>query len=83
VLIQLTRQAPPWRKLAMVVQLNLSTRTLMLSGLRERYPQADTAALHRRLADLLLGPELALRVYGPLQEVSDAAQSTGETTNAR
>jgi hypothetical protein len=24
--------------------------------------------LHRRLADLLLGPDLAVQVYGPLQE---------------
>lgn len=66
VLIQLTRQAPPWRKLEMVVQLNQSTQVLMLSGLRERYPHADETELRRRMADLLLGPELALQVYGPL-----------------
>lgn len=82
VLVQLTRQAPPWRKLEMVVQLNQSTRTLMLSGLRERYPQADEMELRRRMADLLLGPELALQAYGPLPKmVNEAkhAQCSGET----
>jgi hypothetical protein len=38
-----------------------------LSGLRQRYPQATPEEL-RRLADLLLGPELAARAYGPLPE---------------
>lgn len=85
VLVQLTRQAPPWRKLQMVVQLNQSTRTLMLSGLRKRYPQADNAELQRRLADLLLGPELALQVYGPLSKTSSAVddmQNIGKTEHA-
>jgi len=31
-----------------------------------RHPQATPAELHRLLADLWLGPELAARVYGPL-----------------
>ena len=68
VLIKLLRQAPPWRKLHMVGQLNQTVRTLALSGLRQRHPQASLQELRRRLADLLLGPELADRVYGPLQE---------------
>ncbi len=46
-------------------QLNQSVRLLALSGLRQRYPQADPGELRRRLADLVLGPELAERVYGP------------------
>lgn len=86
VLIQLTRQAPPWRKWEMVVQLNQSTRTLMLSGLRERYPHADETELRRRMADLLLGPELALQVYGPLSKMVNEVktpQGVGETGNAR
>ncbi len=84
VLVALTRQAPPWRKLKMVVQLNQSTRTLMLSGLRKRYPQADAAELHRYMADLLLGPELALEVYGPLPKTSNVKDVHGaEATYAR
>lgn len=33
-LIRLLRQAPPWRKLHVVGQLNETVRTLVLSGLR-------------------------------------------------
>jgi len=36
-------------------QLNAGLRTIPLSGLRERHPQADEAELRRRMADLLLG----------------------------
>jgi hypothetical protein len=74
VLIKLLRQAPPWRKLHMVDQLNQTVRTLALSGLRQRHPNATPQELRRRLADLLLGPELAARVYGPLHapEAPDA-----------
>jgi hypothetical protein len=66
--LELLRQAPPWRKVAMVDQMNQTVRTLALSGLRQRYPQADPDELRRRLADLLLGPALAAKVYGPLLE---------------
>ncbi len=65
VLIQLLRQAPPWRKLAMLGQLNAAARTLALTGLRQRYPQATFPELQRHLADLLLGSELANQAYGP------------------
>lgn len=68
VLIGLLRQAPPWRKLEMVAEMNATVRSLMLAGLRQRYPTATPEELHRRLADLVLGPELAARVYGPVPE---------------
>jgi len=67
VLIGLLRQAPPWRKLHMVGQLNQTVRTLALSGLRARYLEATPQELRRRLADLLLGPDLAAQVYGSLR----------------
>ena len=63
--VELLRQAPAWRKLQMVDQLNQAARMLALSGLRQRYPHAAPAELRRRLADLVLGAELAARVYGP------------------
>ena len=72
ILIDLLRKAPTWRKLEMVGQLNEAVKTMMLIGLRERYPEDSPALLHRRMADLLLGPELAARVYGPLGEDEDA-----------
>jgi hypothetical protein len=66
VLIRLLRNAPPWRKLEMVDQLNQSVKLLALTGLRQRFPQDDEKRLRRRLADLLLGEELAIRAYGPV-----------------
>jgi hypothetical protein len=66
VMLQLLRQAPVWRKWQMMAQLNAMAKSLALSGLRQQYPQASEAELRRRLADRLLGPELALAAYGPL-----------------
>ena len=73
VLIGLLRQAPAWRKVHMVDQLNQAVWLLALSGLQTRYPSATPQELRRRLADLLLGPDLAARAYGPLPEEADAA----------
>lgn len=66
VLLDLYRQASGPRKLAIVGELYATARQLMLGGLRERYPHAGETELRRRLADLLLGPELAEKAYGPL-----------------
>lgn len=68
VLIRLLREAPTWRKLEMVDQLNQSVKMLALAGLRQRHPNDGEDHLHRRLADLLLGDELARKAYGPLPE---------------
>lgn len=67
--IQLWRQASPTRKMQMLAQLNASARILALAGLRSRYPHASETELRRKLADLLLGEELARKVYG---EITDA-----------
>jgi hypothetical protein len=48
----------------MVGQLNTTVRTLALSGLRQRHPEASPETLRRMLADLILGEELAAKVYG-------------------
>jgi hypothetical protein len=72
VLIRLLREAPSWRKLEMVGQMNEAVKTMMLNGLRERYPQDSPVLLRRRMADLLLGPELAARVYGPFRGEENA-----------
>ena len=62
--IKLLREAPPWRKMEMLVSLNASAQELALAGLRRRYPEAKLSELRRRLADLLLGEDLARKVYG-------------------
>jgi hypothetical protein len=66
VLIDLMRRASVTRKLEMLGQMNAAARQLALEGLRARHPGATEAQLQRHLADLLLGPELAARAYGPL-----------------
>ncbi len=66
--LRLLRQATPARKLAMVGELNQTVKTLALSGLRSRHPDDSPEMIRRRLADLLLGTELARKVYGPLVE---------------
>jgi len=68
VLICLLREAPSWRKLEMVDQLNQSVKLMALTGLRQRYPDDNEERLRRRLADLLLGNELALKAYGSIPE---------------
>ena len=61
----------------LVGDMNETVRALALAGLRQRHPDDTPAQRRRRLADLLLGPELAARVYGPLQLGSrDPQQST-------
>jgi hypothetical protein len=64
--IELWRQASPTRKMHMLAQLNASARILALAGLRSRYPNATETELRRRLADLILGEELARKVYGEI-----------------
>ncbi len=66
-LIGLWRRATVERKLQMIVSANLSSRQLALAGLKRRHPEDPPERLRRRLADLWLGPELALKAYGPLQ----------------
>jgi hypothetical protein len=56
----------PGAKLALMAEMTESVRTLALAGLRQRYPTDTPAHRRRRLDDLLLGPELAARAYGPL-----------------
>ena len=66
--MNLLRQASPERKLALLGQMNQTVKVLALAGLRSHYPDKTSEQLHRRLADLLLGPELASKVYGPIVE---------------
>jgi hypothetical protein len=64
--IELLRQASPMRKMQMLAQLNKSAQMLAMQGLRSQYPYASETELRRRLAGLLLGEELAQKVYGEL-----------------
>jgi hypothetical protein len=65
VLIRLWRETPGWRKWELMEDLNRTARALALAGLRHRYPNDSPEQLRRRLADLLLGHELAAKACGP------------------
>ncbi len=62
--IRLWREASPTRKMQALAQLNAAAKMLALTGLRSRFPQASEAELRFKLACLLLGEELARKVYG-------------------
>lgn len=64
--IELIRNLAPWRKFEMISEMHARTKSLAGIQLRLRYPEADECEIRRRLADVLLGTELASEVYGPL-----------------
>lgn len=66
-LMELLRLRTPAESVQMVDQLNAGVRTAAMSGLRLSFPDADEKELKRRLADLILGPDLAARVYGSIE----------------
>src|SRR4051812_13152008 len=68
VLIDLLRQAPPWRKIRMMEALNQQMRALSLAGVQARHLLADEAEVQRQLAEIWLGTELATKVYASLTD---------------
>ena len=70
-LISMLRNTPISQKFKMMLRLNHTMRTIALAGLRERYPEASEAELRRRLADRLLGDDLAEAAYGPRSSSSE------------
>jgi len=61
--IELLRKVSPERKFQMVAQMNYTVRVFMVAGLKQRNPDASPEAIRRMLADLLLGEELARKVF--------------------
>ncbi|MDQ3007218.1 MAG: hypothetical protein M3R47_17775 [Chloroflexota bacterium] len=61
--IELIRRMPAWKKLAVVDGLNETVKALAVSGIKERHPHATPQEIHRMLAELMLGAELARKVY--------------------
>ena len=66
--IEHLRQMPVWRKMTLLAGMNQTVRELALIGLQRRHPDDSPSKRRRRLADLLLGPELATQAYGPTPE---------------
>ena len=61
--IELIRKMPSWKKFATIDDLNETVKTLAVSGIKQRHPEATPAQIQRMLANILLGPELARKVY--------------------
>ena len=55
---------PSWKKLAVVDDLNETVKAFAVSGLKQRHPNASPRQIRRKLAELVLGEELANKVYG-------------------
>ena len=66
VLTQLFHEAPDWKKIKMVNEMTKTVYLLAETGVRDRYPDAGEAEVRRRLADVVLGEDLAEKVYGKL-----------------
>jgi hypothetical protein len=79
-LVEMLRQLPTWRKMQMVAELNAAVKSLLWSGLRARYPNASEAELRRRVAGLLLGEELAQKVYGDMPMMPEPIAVTLKVT---
>jgi len=61
--IELWRGMSPMSKVQAVSELTRSVLRLSLAGIRQRHPEATSLECNIRLARLILGPELAERVY--------------------
>jgi hypothetical protein len=72
VYIAILRRLSAWEKAKLIADMAESGRELVLLNLRKRHPDASDEEILRYLAERMLGPELAERVYGPLPEARSA-----------
>ena len=61
--IEFIRRMPSWKKFSIVDGLNETVKTLAITGIKQRNPDATPEQIHRMLAALMLGDELARKVY--------------------
>ena len=61
--IELIRRMPAWKKFALLDDLNETVKAFAISGIKQRRPDATPEQIRRLLADLMLGGELARKVY--------------------
>ena len=60
------RAMSPTRRLSMALGWSQSMRELSRAGLRRQFPNFSEQDLHRLMAERVLGTELALKAYGPM-----------------
>jgi hypothetical protein len=63
--IAILKSFPAWKKLELLNDACVTTRTVVKFGLRSRFPGLSDSDLHRMLMDLLVGEETAERIWGP------------------
>jgi len=63
--VQVLRAMPASRKIGLVEDANRTARRLALAGIGLRFADASQEERVRLLMDIVLGAELAERVYGP------------------
>ena len=63
--IAILKSLPAWKRLKLLDDACTTTRTVVMAGLRSRFPGLSDAALHRMLMDLIVGEETAERIWGP------------------
>jgi hypothetical protein len=63
--IDLLRKAPTWKRLRAAAEMSETVMLLSRLGVARRNPGASAAELRRLTAEAILGPALAVRVYGP------------------
>ncbi len=61
--IELIRRMPSWKKFSIVDGLNETVKLMAITGIKQRNPNATPEQVQRMLAELMLGTELARKVY--------------------
>jgi len=61
--IELIRRMPSWRKFSVVDGFNETVKLMAIAGIKQRNPNATPKQVHRLLAELILGKDLAPKVY--------------------
>jgi hypothetical protein len=61
--IEIIRRMPLWKKIALLDDLNETVKAFNVIGIKQRHPDATPEKVHRLLSDLMLGAELAKKVY--------------------
>ncbi len=61
--IEFIRHMPAWKKFAIVDGLNETVKLMATTGIKQRNPNAAPEQIRRMLAELMLGAELARKVY--------------------
>jgi hypothetical protein len=69
-MFELLRRTPAWKKIALTCELIQAIRELMITGLRNRFPDASEEEIRRRFIASVLTREQVIGAYGfdPVEE---------------